>query len=231
VNGTVEQVMSGELFTGLLLDDTNDRAAALEALLSKVVDDDTRVIWVGNPLRSPLTIERFLIQIVGPEVDLREERGPAELAQIVAKSDGQEGRLLIVVQQPETINTETLHLLVQMGWYLGGEAVQVQFVFAGSSSFVVPRFAKPDSIANLPIPSTPDLPPAPRRRDVLPLVLLLLSITIGVVFSMVPTSSGGIPQLAAATPPANGTTHPHPAAVRWTRAAAASDRSPAVACP
>ena len=196
--------MSGELFSGLLLDDADQRALALEALLVKVVDDDTRVVWVGNPLRSPLTIERFLIQIVGPEIDLREERGPAEFAQIIAKPVGRESRLLVVVQQPETINAETREMLVSMGGALDGEAVQVQFVFAGSSAFVVPRLCSPEIStfsARLQRAEAQDTDPAfrgPRRRDVLPLLLLLLTITVGTVIAMAPASQDG---MVAANPP------------------------------
>ena len=234
VRGPVERVMSGDLFTGLLLDETEQRALALESLLGKVVDDDTRLVWVGNPLRSPLTIERFLIQIAGPEIDLREERSAKELAQIIAKQIGSETRLLIVVQQPETINAETIQLLVQMGWYLSEEAVQVQFLFAGSSAFVVPRLAEPTMAfaskfearepADIEVLQT-----GPRRRDVLPLIVLLIAITIGVVFSMAPASPDGM-SLSAPTPHVAGSVHPSPAA-RSTRVVAASDRNPAAACP
>lgn len=207
VKATVEQVMSGEIFSGLLLDDVDQRALALEALLGKVVDDDTRVIWVGNPLRSPLTIQRFIIQIAGPEVDLREERGPVELARLIAKRVGQESRLLIVVQQPETIDAQTRDLLVGIGGSLGGEAVHVQFLFAGSSAFAIPQLPKPDVMSFSPrghafSPAEIKPPPASqRRRDLLPLLVLLLAITIGVVFSMAPTSQVGMPPTATVSAP------------------------------
>ncbi len=197
--------MSGELFSGLLLDDIDQRALALEAVLGKVVDDDTRVVWVGNPLRSPLTIERFLIQIVGPEVDLREERGPAEVAKLIAKPVGRASRVLIVVQQPETINPEMRDLLVGMGGYLAGEAVQIQFLFAGPCTFTVPRLAQPDlsalSSQLQPSPPTIAVAPATRRRDIAPLVLLLLTITIGVMISIAPASHEGVPPPARAPAP------------------------------
>ena len=203
VTGPVEQVMSGELFTGLLLDDTEQRALALETLLGKVVDDDTRLVWVGNPLRSALTIERFLIQIAGPAIDHREERNPKEIAEIIAKPVGSETRLLIVVQQPETIDAETIQLLVQMGWYLGGEAVQVQFLFAGSSAFVVPRVAgaasgdvSPPVEAAEP-PDIDQVRPPPRRRNALPLLMLLLTAASGVMVSATPTSKDDMPRSAS----------------------------------
>ncbi len=205
VKGTVEQVMSGELFSGLLLNDADQRAMALEALLGKVVDDDTRVVWVGNPLRSPLTIERFLIQIVGPEVDLREERGPAELARLIAKPVGRETRLIIVVQQPETIDATTRELLVGIGGGLGGEAVHVQFLFVGSPAFAVPQLDPPSIIAlgsgfQLAHNSSPQ--PATRPRGAWPLLLLLVMVTIGAVISIAPASKDGIPPaaIAAETP-------------------------------
>ncbi len=173
--------MAGELFTGLLLDDAEQRAFALETLLGTVVEDDTRVVWVGNPLRSALTIERFLIQIAGPEIDLREERTPKEIAGIIAKQVGSETRLLIVVQQPETISAETIQLLVQTGWYLGGEAIQVQFLFAGSSAFVVPRIAASSSGLDAARPAD-----RKERQGGIPLLMLLLAVAVGVMVSAPP---------------------------------------------
>ena len=173
--------MAGELFTGLLLDDAEQRAFALETLLGTVVEDDTRVVWVGNPLRSALTIERFLIQIAGPEIDLREERTPKEIAGIIAKQVGSETRLLVVVQQPETISAETIQLLVQTGWYLGGEAIQVQFLFAGSSAFVVPRIAASSSGLDAARPAD-----RKERQGALPLLMLLLAVAVGVMVSAPP---------------------------------------------
>ena len=195
VTGTAERVLAGELFTGLLLDDAEQRAFALETLLGTVVEDDTRVVWVGNPLRSALTIERFLIQIAGPEIDLREERTPKEIAGIIAKQVGSETRLLVVVQQPETISAETIQLLVQTGWYLGGEAIQVQFLFAGSSAFVVPRIAASSSGLDAARPADRRQSP-PVRQGALPLLMLLLAVAVGVMVSAPPPSHDGMPHRA-----------------------------------
>ena len=189
--------MAGELFTGLLLDDAEQRAFALETLLGTVVEDDTRVVWVGNPLRSALTIERFLIQIAGPEIDLREERTPKEIAEIIAKQVGSETRLLIVVQQPETISAETIQLLVQTGWYLGGEAIQVQFLFAGSSAFVVPRIAAFSAGFDAARPADrKERQSPPEREGALPLLMLLLTVAVGVMVSAPPPSHDGMPHSA-----------------------------------
>lgn len=191
------QLASGGVFASLLADGTEQRAAALEALLDRVVDERTRVAWVGNPLRSPLTIERFLIQIVGPEIDLRVERGPAELARVVARPVGHEARLLIVVQQPETINAEMRDLLGAMAGHLRGVALPVQFLFVGSTSFVPPKVAPirlaPPMAYGIESEATTN---ANRRRDVLPLLLLLLAVTLGVVVSMWPRSADDVPHAA-----------------------------------
>ncbi len=193
----IELLTSGGVFASLLTDNTEQRAAALEALLEQLADARTRVAWVGNPLRSPLTIERFLIQIVGPEIDLRVDRDPAELARVVARPVGDEARLLIIVQQPETINAEMRDLLGAMAGHLRGVAFPVQFVFVGSSSFVPPTIA--------PVRLEPPIAhgfeaelmtSANKRRDVLPLLLLLLAVTLGVVVSMWPRPVDEAPHAA-----------------------------------
>ena len=90
---------------------------------------------------------RFILQILGPEIDLRIERGPAELARLFAHREASENRVLVIVQQPETIDPETLEELGDMGGHLANQAVQLQFLFVGSPAMRLPerssRRAKP----------------------------------------------------------------------------------------
>ncbi|MDT7950330.1 MAG: hypothetical protein RQ966_02395 [Acetobacteraceae bacterium] len=197
VTAVLDKLRSGAPFVALADEDTGRRAASLEAVLQDIVDEATRVVWVGNPLRSRLTLERLLLQIVGPEIDLRVERGPAELAEIVTQRVRTESRLLAIVQQPETIGPETLELLAAMAEFLGEKPVQLQFLFVGSPALRLPAApVTAPATALTTAPPRPVLaqtrqPPEPaepglRRRDAVPLLLLLLFVSLGAVFSLSP---------------------------------------------
>lgn len=210
VTAALAKLMSGEVFSHLAVDDADQRAARLQAVLATVIDENTRVVWVGNPLRSALTMERFLLQIVGPEIDLRVDRGPADLARVIAQRQGAETRLVVVVQQPETINPETLDQLGALAGHLGGEPVQVQFLFVGSRAVRLPQIARADIGQLLPqIPLAADLPVSePRRWEVVPTLLLLLVVSVGVLVTIPHGSVEHAPVVVtapvqAATPPVN----------------------------
>lgn len=203
VSATRNTLMSGDVFSRLVSDTAEQRAAGLQTILSTVTDGNTRVVWVGNPLRSALTMERFLLQIVGPEIDLRIERGPAELAQTIAQRQQAETRLLVIVQQPETISPETLDQLGALAGHLGGEAIQVQFLFVGSPATRLPEIARAEIGPLLP-PQTvsfeSDGPVAePKRWEVAPTLLLLLAVCVGVLFTLPKASRESLP-VAIATP-------------------------------
>lgn len=193
VAAVVDRLRAGDVFTALVAERVTDRAAALERVLRDAAGEGTRTVWVGNPLRSPLTIERFLLQILGPEIDLRIDRTPAELADLLARPAGGETRLLVVVQQPETINPETEETLGAMAAHLDGRAVQ--FLFAGSPSLRLPRSVRP--VRQVP-PPAPERPAAPvhiptslstgGRRDMLPVAALLSIAGLGLLLSAWPST-------------------------------------------
>ncbi|MGI4795518.1 MAG: hypothetical protein ACRYG8_15875 [Janthinobacterium lividum] len=158
----------------MLLDDKEQRAAALEAVLDRVTDPNTRVVWVGNPLRSPLTIERFLIQIVGPEVDLRLDRTPAQLVKLMTQPVGDENRLLVIVQQPETMGAEARDTLAAITGHLAGGTLQMQFLFVSSTNFTLMTITEPPALAmTIPPVLTPRRPLLTRLNILLPLALVL----------------------------------------------------------
>lgn len=170
----VARIISGAHFTCLLLDDKEQRATALEAVLDRVTDPNTRVVWVGNPLRSPLTIERFLIQIVGPEVDLRLDRTPAQLVKLMTQPVGDENRLLVIVQQPETMGAEARDTLAAITGHLIGGTLQMQFLFVSSTNFTLMTITEPPALAmTVPPALTPRRPLLTRLNILLPLALVL----------------------------------------------------------
>lgn len=199
-NRAIARIISGAHFTCLLIDDKQQRATALEAVLETVTDPTTRVIWVGNPLRSPLTIERFLIQIVGPEVDLRIDRSPAQLVKLMTQPLGDESRLLVVVQQPETMGAEARDILTAIPPHLAGSTLQMQFLFVGAANFTLMTFTESAtaSIAATPQPVASGKPFLTRLYVLLPLTLLL---GVGLGVSGIVAVSNLRSQLAAQASP------------------------------
>ncbi len=182
VSRAAARIMSGAHFTCLLLDDREQRATALEAVLDQVTEPATRVVWVGNPLRSPLTIERFIIQIAGPEVDLRIDRSPAQLVKLMTQPLGDESRLLVVVQQPETMGAEARDILAAIPAHLSSAVLQMQFLFVGSTTFTLMKFTEPGALVTTP----PELPVRLNRKPMLArlYVLLPLALLIGAAFGI-----------------------------------------------
>ena len=174
ISRAVARIISGAHFTCLLLDDKEQRATALEAVLDRVTDPNTRVVWVGNPLRSPLTIERFLIQIVGPEVDLRLDRNPGQLVTLMTQPVGDENRLLVIVQQPETMGAEARDTLAAITGHLAGGTLQMQFLFVSSTNFTLMTITEPPALPmTMPPIVTARRPLLTRLNVLLPLALVL----------------------------------------------------------
>ena len=147
----VASIQAGHIFTCILAEDPALCAAKLDAVLDSIADLDTRIVRVGNPLRSPLTIERILIQAAGPEADSRIERDPPLLAAVLAARVDDETRLLVAVEQPQTIDPDTLQILHAMRPYLEQTQPRVQFLFAGPPAFAAAL-------------ASPDPPPAPTAQ-------------------------------------------------------------------
>ena len=243
VSRAVARIMSGAHFTCLLLDDKRQRATALEAVLDQVTEPTTRVVWVGNPLRSPLTIERFLIQIAGPEVDLRIDRSPAQLVKLMTQPLGDESRLLVVVQQPETMGAEARDILAAIPAHLSGAALQMQFLFVGTTAFTLMRFVEPGALVTTtqPAPIVVSRKPLLARLYVLlPLALLVgAALGVGGTFAvsnlrarLTDTLGMATPQAAeppAPTPTAQDVTPPSPIPTPSPAPAAAAAQAPAPA--
>lgn len=178
VDAAVHDLRSGAPFATVLVDGSGRSAQAVETVLNRVAEDGTRVVRVANPLRSPLTLERLFLQVVGPEADLRIERSPAELTRLLARPVGKEARLLVVVQQPETLDVDAMQTLGRMAPHFPAVTPSVQFLFCCPPAFQPPE---PQPTPNLPalvpvgrVPMVPEEEPEPRRREILPFVLLFL---------------------------------------------------------
>jgi hypothetical protein len=171
----VASLRAGAPFTYVLADDAEERAALLQSVIDTAADMETRFVHVGNPLRAPLTIERLFMQTVGPEADIRLEREGAALTRTLATPVGDESRLVVLVQQAETLDKEALQTLHAMAPSFGTVAPRVQFVFCAPTALralvseatgpVEPPAPKRDAApAAPPAPIAPEPVPAPPRR-------------------------------------------------------------------
>ena len=161
-------LQSGQAFTCVLAADPVQRSEALEAVIDSVADMRTRFARVGNPLRSPLTIERLLIQAVGGDTETYYDRDAPTLTRILAGPQGDETRVVLVVEQAETLAPDAMATLREMSASFTAAVPSVQVLFAGHPSFqgvleggtirVAPQAAPPltaPSLAALPQPAPP----------------------------------------------------------------------------
>jgi len=232
----VASIRSGAPFTLVLSDDPAERAALLQAVTDTVADLETRFIYVGNPLRAPLTVERLFMQTVGPEADVRLERDPATLARVLATPVGDEARLVIVIAQPESLDSEALQALQAMAPFFAAVVPRVQIVFCGRPAFesTMDQTKTPDQPAPEPPRAAPPPAPAPapapalllpaRRRRVWPLVFLAVVLALAAGGAFVWRTR---PELLLRF----GLVAPHPAPAVPTAPQAASDGAPALANP
>ena len=217
----LERLAAGEPFVELRHDSVATRAATLDTLLAHL--PDTKLVWICNPLRSPLTIERLFLQAAGPEADLRIERTPAELVAMLRSATESAPRTLMIVQQPETLDPEARDTLACLAPLLGPS---IQFLFCGTQTFrsIAPHHPAPERAPSL-APSfalaaiDEDSIPRPHAptRDKLPLLLLLAIALLGGLFvspigSEAPVKMTAIPQPDALLPTASAAvaTQPQP---------------------
>ena len=182
----LEQLRSRVPLATLLINEVDRRAAALEAVIESL-GTDVKVVWVSNPLRSPLTIERIFLQAAGPEADLRVERSPAELAEMLRHAAGDARSLLLILQQPETMDATARDTLAEIAAVLMSKAGHapdspaVQVLFSGTPAFRMVQSRRQLVLAprREMLAYECERQPTARRREALPLLLLLLIAGVG----------------------------------------------------
>jgi len=111
---------------------------ALRSLLATLAPG-ARVIRVGNPLRSPLTIERILIQGGRIETGLLPDDVAEQAIQRLCQCRDGETRVVLVLEQAETLGTSALRILSRLvapgGRPSLGAAALLHVVFVGQPSF------------------------------------------------------------------------------------------------
>jgi hypothetical protein len=129
---TLHRIDARRPFTALLLEDDQERAAAVSALLSRLARPEVRVIRMGGPSpRSRPTLERILIQVAGLDGKVLSGDNAHLIVRAVAKRQRQEERVVLLIEQAHTLHPKMLHALQAMGPHLtqdGEPTLQVTFV-------------------------------------------------------------------------------------------------------
>jgi hypothetical protein len=130
----VAALQAGHPFSLLLAEDDTQRTSALETLLDTIADPATRFARATNPLRARLTLERLLIQVIqgGPEI-LQSE--PAQLIRSIAARRNHESRVVLVIEQAETLHPEVLRFFGATAALFPDGTPRLQILFVGMPSF------------------------------------------------------------------------------------------------
>lgn len=122
----------------VLLGSGHQHEESVRSLLATLAPG-ARILRVGNPLRSPLTIERILIQSGQPAVGLlTEDVADDGLQRLCLRRPG-ESRVVLVIDQAETLNPGAIRVLSRLvapgGRPTIGMAAFLHVVFVGLPSF------------------------------------------------------------------------------------------------
>lgn len=118
-----------------LIPDDQDATAAVASIVAGLAGPDVRVVRAGNPLRSPLTLDRILIQVSGPDGVVQGSDANL-LVRAIAERQAQETRVVLLVEQAETIHPKVLRSLQAMApFFVQAGSPALQVVFIGRPSF------------------------------------------------------------------------------------------------
>lgn len=152
-----------EPFAAILAYDAGARTTALDTALRGLERAGAFIVRVANPLRTPLTMERILIQVAGFQTDLTQGEDTDTLMRtVIARLHTGRERLVLSVEQAETLHPMALILLDQIARPLevGGPAPQI--LLTGTPAFARmlghPLLDRMRAVLGL---GTPDPVPAP----------------------------------------------------------------------
>ncbi len=122
----------------VLLGSGHQHEEAARGLLAALAPG-ARIVRVGNPLRSPLTIERILIQSGQPAAGLLTDDVADDALQRLCLRHPGESRVVLVIDQAETLNAGAIRILSRLvapgGRPSSGMAAFLHVVFVGLPSF------------------------------------------------------------------------------------------------
>lgn len=122
----------------VLLGSGHGHEQAVRDLLAELAPA-ARIMRVGNPLRSPLTIERILIQSGQAAVGMLSDDAAEDGLQRLCLRRPSESRVVLVIDQAETLNADAIRILSRLvapgGRPSAGMAALLHVVFIGLPSF------------------------------------------------------------------------------------------------
>lgn len=156
------------------------QAAGLEAAAAMMANGDIASVRVGNPLNSPLTLQRILFQMdLGGTGDDAAVDDEAHLARLLEERRGAQDRLVLVVERAETLDQAALLSLQRLASAPGA----MQVLFVGGPAFwallddaelaplrrVLTRQGTEPAVVTPPAPATPIITPlvAPVRPSII----------------------------------------------------------------
>ncbi len=125
-------------FNALLLEEDQERADALRALLAGLSAAKVRVIRMGDgSRRSHGTLEHILIQAAGPGGEVFSGDNARLIVGAITKQQGHEKGVMLLIRQAETVHPKMLRALQAMAPYfvLDGEPT-LQVTFVGRPTFL-----------------------------------------------------------------------------------------------
>ncbi len=199
----------GERFVHVVEPDAEARAVALQAMLTTLEDGQTRVVRAGNPLRAKLTTERLLLQVSGAVTDALSEADMREAARALLQREGAERRVVLVIEQAETLAggaMRSLEMLVSASRaHAGGPMLQVVLLGAERAgvhsgehdeveSSTLPEMRPAEAAAADPVPLPP---PVFARKRAAEAIAAAPEMRAGVAVAAVPEA----PVVAVRLPP------------------------------
>ena len=167
----LDQLRADRAVLVLLGENRTGRAGVLDATASCLPADGIGVVRAGNPLASPLTLDRLLIQLAGLELAMPEAEA---VALALAERAGGVERLAVLADDAHTLAPDALALLLRLPEVVVPGLSQVQLVLAGRASLLdqVPALAAdPASVVRLqgsPEPPESTVPAQAAPAPVLP---------------------------------------------------------------
>lgn len=130
--GTQAETDLSRPFNALLLEDDQQRADALLALLVRLAAADVRVIRMGGGTRRPReTLEQILTQAAGSDAEAFSVENARLIVRAIVKRQGHEKGVVLLIKQAETVHPTMLRALQAMAPFFvqdGEPTLQVTFV-------------------------------------------------------------------------------------------------------
>ncbi len=125
-------------FGALLLEDDQERADAVRALLVGLSAAEVRVIRMGDgSRRSHGTLEHILIQAAGPEREVFSGDTARLIVGAITKQQAHEKGVMLLIRQAETVHPKMLHALQAMAPYFTQNGkLTLQVTFVGRPAFL-----------------------------------------------------------------------------------------------